>query len=65
MNFLEKALAIRDETIAMRRDLHRYPELGLEEVRTAGIVAERLMELGIEVTTGIGKTGVVGLLRCV
>ena len=63
MNFLEKALSIGDETIAMRRDLHRYPELGLEEVRTAGIVAEQLMELGIEVTTGIGKTGVVGLLR--
>ena len=62
MNFLEKALAIRDETIAMRRDLHRYPELGLEEVRTAGLW-QAADGLGIEVTTGIGKTGVVGLLR--
>ena len=47
----------------MRRDFHRHPELGFEEVRTAGIVADTLRELGLEVTTGVGKTGVVGLLE--
>lgn len=45
---------------ALRRDLHRHPELGFEEHRTAGIVAERLRSLGFEVTTGIAGTGVVG-----
>lgn len=45
------------------RDLHSHPELGFQEHRTAGIVAERLTALGYEVTTGVGRTGVVGLLR--
>ena len=49
--------------IGRRRDLHRHPELGFEEVRTAGIVAEELNRLGIEVRTGVGKTGVIGLLE--
>lgn len=49
--------------IATRRDLHRHPELGFEEHRTAALVAERLQSLGYEVHTGIGKTGVVGVLR--
>ena len=48
---------------AMRRDFHMHPELGFEEVRTAGIVARELQELGIEVTTGVGKTGVVALIE--
>jgi amidohydrolase len=52
-----------DELIATRRDLHAHPELGFEEVRTAGIVAVRLRELGFEVHDGIGVTGVVGVLR--
>jgi len=55
---------ISDEIIATRRDFHRYPELGFEVHRTAGIVAERLEELGMDVQTGIGKTGVVGDLKC-
>lgn len=63
MTMLTQALEIKEETIQLRRDFHRHPELGFEEVRTSGIVAERLQTLGIEVTTGIGKTGVVGLLR--
>ena len=63
MKIIDEAMAIKEETIQTRRDLHRHPELGLEEIRTAGIVAERLKELGLEVATGIGKTGVVGLLR--
>ena len=45
------------------RDLHRNPELAFQETRTAGIVAEWLAGLGFEVSTGIGVTGVVGLLR--
>jgi amidohydrolase len=49
--------------VAMRRDLHEHPELAFEEVRTSGIVAQRLRTLGLEVQTGIAKTGIVGLLR--
>jgi hippurate hydrolase len=44
-------------------DLHRHPELSLQEHRTAGIVAERLLRSGYEVTTGVGGTGVVAVLR--
>ncbi len=51
------------DLVAMRRDLHEHPELAFEEVRTAGIVAQRLRALGLDVQTGIAKTGVVGLLR--
>ena len=46
-----------------RRDIHRHPELAFEESRTAGFVAETLREMGIEVATGIGGTGVVGVLK--
>src|SRR5215467_6473953 len=49
--------------VALRRDLHEHPELAFEEVRTSGIVAQRLRSLGLEVQTGVAKTGVVGLLR--
>jgi amidohydrolase len=48
--------------IALRRDLHAHPELGFEEHRTAALVAERLADCGIAVSTGIGGTGVVGTL---
>jgi len=51
------------DIIAMRRDLHEHPELAFEEVRTSGIVAQRLRTMGLEVQTGVAKTGVVGLLR--
>ncbi|GHO43968.1 M20 metallopeptidase family protein [Ktedonospora formicarum] len=51
------------DLIATRRDLHEHPELAFEEVRTASIVAQRLKALGLEVQTGIAKTGVTGLLR--
>ncbi|GAC1568640.1 MAG: M20 family metallopeptidase [Ktedonobacteraceae bacterium] len=51
------------DLIATRRDLHKHPELAFEEVRTSGIVAQRLQRLGLEVQTGVAKTGVVGLLR--
>jgi metal-dependent amidase/aminoacylase/carboxypeptidase family protein len=48
--------------VAIRRDLHRHPELSGEEKRTAGIVAARLKALGLQVRTGIGGHGVVGIL---
>src|SRR5436305_11456962 len=51
------------DMVALRRDLHEHPELAFEEVRTSGIVASRLQALGLEVQTGVAKTGVVGLLR--
>ncbi len=51
------------DLVATRRDLHQHPELAFEEVRTAGMVAQRLRRLGLEVQTGIAKTGVVALLR--
>lgn len=51
-----------DDVIALRRDFHRHPELGFQEVRTAGIVAERLRALGYTVRAGLGKTGVTGFL---
>jgi amidohydrolase len=63
MTFFEDAISIKDETIALRRDIHRHPELGFEEVRTSKIVADRLESLGLEVTKGIAKTGVVGILE--
>ncbi len=51
------------ELTAIRQDIHAHPEMGLEEVRTAALVAAKLKEWGIEVTTGIGGTGVVGVVR--
>jgi amidohydrolase len=50
------------ELVAIRRDIHAHPELRYQETRTAGIAAERLAALGYSVRTGVGKTGVVGLL---
>ena len=55
--------AYADELTAIRHDLHAHPEIGFEEVRTSGIVAEKLQGWGIETYRGIGKTGVVGILR--
>lgn len=51
------------EMIRLRRDIHRRPELAFQEVRTASLVADRLRALGLEVKTGLSKTGVVGLLK--
>ena len=55
--------AMRDELVRVRRDLHRHPELGHHEERTAAVVAEALQAAGLEVTQGVAGTGVVGLLR--
>jgi amidohydrolase len=57
------AEGVRAEVIAWRRDLHQHPELGLAETRTAAFVAERLRAMGMEVREGVGRTGVVGVLR--
>ncbi len=63
MQVLERISGFADELTAIRRDLHAHPELGFEEVRTSGVVADKLRGWGIEVTPGIGKTGVVGVVR--
>ncbi len=54
--------ALEDQIIAWRRDLHMHPELGFQEYRTAGMVANQLRNLGLEVMTGVGKTGVVAVI---
>ncbi|WP_438348144.1 M20 metallopeptidase family protein [Paenibacillus sp. FA6] len=53
---------LQEQLIAWRRDFHRHPEIGFEEFRTSGIVAEHLVSLGLEVITNVGQTGVVGIL---
>ena len=58
-----KAELLQQKTNAWREQIHRYPELGNREVKTARLVADHLRSLGIEVTEGVAKTGVVGLLR--
>jgi amidohydrolase len=63
MGFLDEAKSLFDYTQRMRRDFHRHPELGFQEVRTSGIVAKEMEALGLEYQTGIAKTGVVALLE--
>ena len=62
-DLLARAHALAPQLVAWRRDFHRHPELGFHELRTAGIVAAHLLELGIETRVGVGKTGVVGLIE--
>ncbi len=54
---------MQGKLVEWRRDFHQYPELSNREFRTAEIVATHLRNLGMEVRTGIAKTGVVGILR--
>lgn len=54
---------ITPRLIEVRRDIHAHPELGFQEKRTSAIVAEYFQKLGLEVRTGIGGTGVLGILR--
>ncbi len=63
MKTIPEIAAWQDEFTAIRRDLHAHPELRYDEHRTAGIVAERLEGWGLEVTRGLGGTGVVATLR--
>jgi amidohydrolase len=58
-----EAEALFPQLVAWRRDFHSHPELSFQEVRTASIVAGHLNQLGLEVTTGVGKTGVVALIE--
>ena len=60
--YLQKYLDLEALT-KLRRDLHQHPELGFEEIRTSRIVADYLLELGLEVEEGIAETGVVATLR--
>jgi len=62
-DFYKQAEKLFAYTQSLRRDLHMHPELGFREIRTGGIVAKELESLGIEVTKGVGKTGVVGYLE--
>lgn len=62
-DFLNEAIDLFDFTRTLRRDFHCHPELGFQEVRTAGVVARELNALGLEVKTGIAETGVVALLE--
>ena len=62
-NPIEHIRGFHAELTEFRHDIHAHPELGLEEHRTAELVAKKLTELGIEVHRGVGGTGVVGVLR--
>src|SRR3984893_5442592 len=55
--------ALLPDLAELYKDVHSHPELSMQETRTSGLAADRLRAAGYEVTTGIGKTGVVGLLR--
>ena len=63
MPVLPRSLEIQAEITAIRRDIHAHPELAYEENRTSDVVAAKLAEWGLEVTRGLGKTGLVGTLR--
>jgi len=64
-NFVPPSLDLSwpDDAVALRRDFHAHPEIGFLETRSAAIIAGRLRALGYEVREGVGKTGVVGVLR--
>ena len=59
----QRAAQIENKLIGWRRDIHEHPELGEQETRTAGLVADHLRKLGLEVKTGVAQTGVVAVLR--
>ncbi len=63
MALVDEITAVAHELKQWRRDIHAHPELGFEENRTADFVAKKLTEFGLEVFRGIGKTGVVGVLK--
>src|SRR5947207_15703482 len=58
-----RAAAVNDKVVAWRRDVHEHAELSGQETRTAALVAEHLRKLGMQVRTGVGGTGVVGVLK--
>ena len=60
---LQALHAQADEFIAVRRDIHRHPEMGYKEYRTSDLVAEQLVSWGYQVQRGLGGTGLVGQLK--
>jgi len=58
-----RVAAVLPQVVAWRRDIHQHPELGFQETRTSALVAAELTRLGLEVRRGVGRTGVVGVLR--
>ncbi len=62
-NILQEAQSLFNFTQSLRRDIHRHPELGFQEIRTAGVIVRELHKLGLETTSGVGKTGVVAMLE--
>ncbi|MGH7109665.1 MAG: M20 aminoacylase family protein [Stellaceae bacterium] len=63
MQIIPSIDAFRDDLVAWRHDIHAHPELGFEESRTSDLVAEKLAGFGITVHRGVGKTGIVGVLK--
>ncbi|HKJ26207.1 MAG TPA: M20 family metallopeptidase [Anaerolineales bacterium] len=63
IDYLAEAKDLFPYTQRMRRDFHAHPEIGFQEYRTSGIVANELRELGIEITTGVAETGVIGIIE--
>ena len=63
INYLDEAQELFEYTRDLRRDFHRHPEIGFKEIRTANIVANELTNMGLDVKTGVGQTGVVALLE--
>ncbi len=63
MDIKHEAEQLFSYTRALRRDFHQHPELGFNEIRTAGVITRELTGMGYQVTTGLGKTGVVGVLK--
>jgi hippurate hydrolase len=63
MSARDRIASFHQEMTAWRRDIHAHPELGFKETRTSDLVAAKLKAFGIEVHRGIGKTGVVGVLK--
>ncbi len=63
INFFEEAQTLFSYAQALRRDFHQHPELGYQEVRTAGVIARELTELGLKIQTGIAETGVVSVIE--
>lgn len=63
MNIKQEIDVLKQELINLRRDFHKYPELGFQEFRTSKIISDYLEKCGLEVRRGVAKTGVVGLLR--
>ena len=62
VNIKEEVKEIKKSIISNRRDFHKYPELGFKEIRTSKIIAQKLSSYGLDVQTGVGKTGVVATL---